>query len=115
MDSTPSPDTLSLYTAVCALSAVALNPKSQPSGKMLGTDESWTFFLRASPMVCAYNFTETFCRLVYYCVWRREPPSKAVANVLENCFEGDSDHAPGPAVHLKNFDTMPFSAGSSSA
>ena len=73
-----------------ALSTVALNTMSQPSGRILGYPSSWNFALRCSPVVCAASTIYTFIRLIVQSV-RNTSVKKALQDFANYRFGDEED------------------------
>ena len=51
-----------------ALIPIALNSMTQPCGRIYGFSEEYGFFLRSSPIICAYDVISTFVSFVYHLI-----------------------------------------------
>lgn len=55
---------LSWQTAFWCLTAVALNTMAQPAGRILGLNSDYSFYIRASPLVCLHSIMGTVFYLI---------------------------------------------------
>ena len=79
---------VSWQSAFWALVPIALNSMSQPSGKVLGFQQKYGFFLNSSPIVCVANALELIFKLTWRSLSMRSL-DEATRSVADDLFGND--------------------------
>ncbi|KAF1814122.1 hypothetical protein P152DRAFT_471913 [Eremomyces bilateralis CBS 781.70] len=90
----PPDPSISWLQAFQILPILALSTMTQPVGRVLGFSVSHSFWLRASPFICAFDVLALAIRFLTYCVVLRATPRKAMLIIgMDRFDEAKIDHS----------------------
>ena len=98
---------VSWQSAFWALVPIALNSMTQPCGEIFGLPSRYSFALRCSPIICAFDALAVACSFAYLMVVQKRSPRAASRRIVAYRFRDVANHSgTGSLEDLKNNTTF---------